>query len=241
MTAALVAQHLRLVAGDQQPESDQESVQQGGVVRVFQILMIKLPVARQRVAVIAQHDQLAAVEGGVEFARHLRAEIGVERLHVVGIGGEDHAAARGDAEMARMVIGRIEIRRHAALAIDAAAERDARQVAFQVVGPLMVRADEFLHIAAQLAAELGGTVRAAILEDIDAAILVARHHHRDRADEGTREIARIGDFRFQPDIVPGAALEDLLDLQAVNMIVGIDPVGHAAQTFGRPDIVLCRI
>ena len=57
---------------------------------------------------------------------------------------------------------RLEIRRHAALAGDAAAERYADELAFEIVGPLVIGADEFLRRAAELTAELGGAVLAAI-------------------------------------------------------------------------------
>jgi len=52
----------------------------------------------------------------------------------------------------------VEVGGHAALSVDAASEWNAGEIALKVVGPLMVGADEFFYVAAELAAELRGAM-----------------------------------------------------------------------------------
>ncbi len=111
--------------------------------------------------------------------------------------GEDHAAARRDRELAHAVLFEAEARGHAALAVDAAPERHAEQVAAEVVGPLVIGAHELARIAAIAPAEFGAAMGAAVLEDMDRAVAAARHHHRRRPDEGALEIAGRGNFRLE--------------------------------------------
>ena len=124
---------------------------------------------------------------------------------------------RRDLELPQAVLGSFEIRRHAALAVRRRGGTARRQVALQVVGPLVIRADELLGVAAQLAAELRAAVRAAVLEHIDRAVLLARDHDRRRPDVRTDEIAGLRDLGFQRDVIPGAAVEYSLDLALVDV------------------------
>jgi hypothetical protein len=56
------------------------------------------------------------------------------------------------------MLGVVEVGGHAALSIDAASEWNAGEIALKVVRPLMVGADEFFDVAAELAAELRGAM-----------------------------------------------------------------------------------
>jgi hypothetical protein len=71
--------------------------------------------------------------------------------------------------------------RHAAELVDAALERNALQIAFQIVRPLVVRAHELGIVAAAMPAEFGAAMRAAILEHMDRTVLSARHHNGRRS------------------------------------------------------------
>src|SRR5262249_26029089 len=155
-------------------------------------------------------------ESCLELGENFRPEIVLQRFHVAAIGREYNAAVSGHVELTQSMIGILEVVWHAAFAIDAAAEWNAGEIAFEVVGPLVVRADELLGVAAQLATELGGAMRAAVLEHIDAAVVGARHHHGRGPDIGSDEIARLRHFAFERDIIPGSAVEDPVDLALVN-------------------------
>src|SRR6185437_8142121 len=135
-----------------------------------------------------------------------------QRLELRGEGSEDDAAARRDAELPEPVLIEPEARRHAALLLEAAAERHADEVAGEVVGPLMVGTDELLGVAARRAAKLGAAMGAAVLDDAHRAVAVARDDDRGRPDEGALEVAGVRDLRLERDEVPGGSMEDALDL-----------------------------
>src|SRR5262249_51639722 len=153
-----VRKHERSVARDQQPERHQESVQQGGVIRVLEILVVELPIAGQRVAVVAQKPRLSPRATRLEPLEHLRAEVILPRLHVSDIGSEHDAAVSRDIEPTQSMPRAVEIGGHAALSVDPASERNAGEIALKIVGPLMVRADEFFGVAAELATEFCGAM-----------------------------------------------------------------------------------
>src|SRR5215469_53027 len=104
---------------------------------------------------MAQNRQLASVEGGLELAQYVGPQIVGQTCHFVGIACEDDTTMRGDGELTGTVPGQHEICTHPTPALYATTERHGLQVAVQVVGPLVIRADERLQIAGQLAAELG--------------------------------------------------------------------------------------
>ena len=143
----------------------------------------------------------------------------------------------GDGEPAQAVLVGVEIRRHAALAADAAAERNADEIAFEIVGPLVIGADEFLGRSRQLAAEFRGAMGAAVFEHVDRAVLRARHHDRRRPDIGADEIAGIRHLGFERHVVPGVAVEDAFDLALVDELVGVDPIRNDAEIVAGPHIV----
>ena len=158
MPAGRIREHERAVAGDQQAERHQEGVQQRGVIGILEILVIELPIAGQRVAVVPQKPWLAAVEGRLELLEHLRPEVILKRFHIVEVGSKHDTAVSRNIEPTQSMLSVVEVGRHAALSVDAASEWNAGEIALKVVGPLMVGADEFFYVAAELAAELRGAM-----------------------------------------------------------------------------------
>jgi hypothetical protein len=55
-------------------------MQQAGMVGILDVLEHQLPVARDPLAQVTEHDEFAAREDPVEIAEHGIAEIAVERL-----------------------------------------------------------------------------------------------------------------------------------------------------------------
>src|SRR5260370_29647902 len=139
------------------------------MVRLLDVLEHQLPVARDPLPQVTEHDELAAREDPVEVAEHGFAEIAVEHLGLGREAGEDDAMAAHHREALQPVLLQAKIRRHAALAVIASAKRHADQLAAEIVGPLMIRADELLGRAATDRAKLGAAMGAAIDEDMDLA------------------------------------------------------------------------
>ena len=129
---------------------------------------------------------------------------------------------------------RAEIGRHAALAAVAAAERKTKQVAGEVVGPLVIGADELLRGASVGGADLHAAVRAAIDEDVDRTVPAADGDDLARAELASLEVARVGNFRFEADIQPVIGAENPALLARENIRVGIDPVRNARNSIIRP-------
>src|SRR5215469_3500629 len=148
---------------------------------------------------------------------------------------------RGYGELTRTVLGQYEIRAHAALALHATAERHGLQVPAQVIGPLVVRANKHLQIARQFTAELGGAMGAAVLEHRDAAVFGSGNDNRRRTNVAADEVAWIGDLSLQANTIPGATVENALDLAPVDPRVGVDPVRDAGKIVFWPDILSRQI
>src|SRR5262249_19147626 len=141
--AGRIRKHERAVAGDQQAERHQKGVQQRRVIGVLEILVIELPIAGQRVAVVTQQPWLSALEGRRGLLEHLRAEVILKRLHVVEVRSKHDTAVSRYVEPTQSMLGAVEVGGHAALSVDAASKWNAGEIALKVVGPLMVGADEF--------------------------------------------------------------------------------------------------
>ena len=129
-------------------EGGVEGVQQGGVVGIAHILGVELPVVVDDLAVGAQHLQRPRAEIALEEARHGRRDPLLDRRHIGFEGAEDEAAENFDADRLHTVAGGVEILRHAALALQPAAEGHAAQPPVQVVGPGVVDAGEEFSISA---------------------------------------------------------------------------------------------
>src|SRR5437764_9832362 len=131
-----------------------------------------------------------------------------------------------------MMIVLAEFRRHAALALDAALERDPGQLAGEVIAPAVIDAGDLLAVPllgqAQQIAAMGATVD----EGVDRAVRATSDDDRDLADCRRDPIAGFGDLRRQAQIAPGRALEDPLLLDPVLLRVRIDAEGHLAERVG---------
>src|SRR5579872_7371832 len=190
--------------------------------------------------VVTENFQLAAVERRLEFAQDFGTEIIGDRFHVVRIGREDDPAVRRHRELAKSVILDLKIGGHTALAGSATTERNADQIAFEIVRPLMVRADERPRVAAQLTAKFRRPMHAAVLEHADRAVLAAGHDDRRRSHVGANEIPGIRHFGFERHIVPCASVENAFDLALVDFLIRVDPVRDDRQIVIGPDIVILR-
>ena len=138
------------------------------------------------------------------------------------------------AKLARRVPLGCRVRRHAALAGDAAPERDTGQVAGKVVGPVVIDAGEFLALAMRGETEQRPAMGAAILERVQLAVGIARHHDRHVAEVGGAERVGARQLGLEAEKIPGVAAKDALLFLRVEIRVGIDPVRHAGQAFAGP-------
>ena len=172
-----VGDHSALLVGAPQAEGDEPGMQQSRMVGVLDVLLHQFPIPRDALAGIAEEPKRAPVEDAVEIAEHLGAEELLERLHIVVEGGEDDAVADRHLQLREAMLLQAEIVRHAAVRLavllDAAAKRQADEIAFEIVGPLVVGAGERGRVAEILPAEGDAPVRADILDDADRAVLVA--------------------------------------------------------------------
>ena len=147
-------------------------------------------------------------------ATMLGAEILRERRRRGAERAEHEPGERLDAQPARRVLLRLAVGRHAALAGNAAAERDPGELAGEIVGPVVIDADDLARLAALLEAQQRAAMGAAVLEGVDDAVGVAGHHHRHVAEIGERKLVRRRQFRFKAQEGPGVAAEDALLLLA---------------------------
>src|SRR4051794_2547505 len=139
-----------------------------------------------------------------------------------------------------MILG-AEGRRHSALFVRAPAEGNTDQGAIQVVGPLMIGADQMRRVATMDAAELGAAMGATVLDHRDRAVLATRDQHRNRADMAALEVARIGNLDLERHVIPSLAAKDALDLKFVDVLAGIDPVGNSGCPLLRPNVGLRNV
>src|SRR5947208_7074099 len=103
-----------------------------------------------------------------------------------------------------------EFGRHAALALDAALEGDAGQLAGEIVAPAVIDAGDLLAVPLLGQAQQIAAVGAAVDEGVDRAIRAARDNDRDLADGRRDPIAGRGDLGFEAEVIPGRPLEDPL-------------------------------
>src|SRR5882672_6884019 len=173
-----------------QLEGREEQMQDARMIGILDVLDIELPVVRQHLLEAAEHDGRAVFEHARNAFDDLLSKVFVERRHVVGETTEDQTMQRRDAQLAQTVIAEAEVFLHAALAVDAVPERNAEQIALQVVGPGVIDAAEVLRVALVLQANHRAAMCAAVLESIELAVRVARDHYWSNADERTAEVAR---------------------------------------------------
>ena len=220
-----VHHQLRLVVGAPEAEGHEPGVQEARVIRVLDVLLHQLPVARNALPVVAEDLQLATVEQAVEVVQHRRAEEVLEGLDIRIERGEDDAAAGRHPELVEAVLLELEVGRHAAVDLaflaHAAAKRHALQVALERIVPLVVRAGEIAPVALALAAEAHAAVGADVLDDVDSAFEVAGQDHRALADDAEAEVAGVRDLGLEADVAPVLAVEEALQLEAVQRLAGV--------------------
>ena len=192
-------------------------MQQRRVVGVLQVLELDLPVGADALARITEDNQAAAVENAVEIGHHLVPEIVLERRHVMVEGGEDDAATGRHLQGLQAVFLHLEVGRHAALFIDATAERYRDQVAREVVGPLVIGADELRRVAVLGITELGAAMGTAVDDHIHRAVGVAHVDHRLVAHETAPVIAGLGNLAFEADKIVAGPAEDHIHLAGIHL------------------------
>src|SRR5215510_10734316 len=149
------------------------------------------------------HDaQRLPIAHPIEVREDGRAEIVLEWLDVLGVAREDDAVALRDLELLKTVLHRVEALRHPALPMDPSVKRDTDQLAFQVEGPVVIRAGKRFRVAGELLTELGTAMRAAVHEHAYLILAVADDHHWSLTHIGLQEVAGLRDLRRQSHVVP---------------------------------------
>jgi hypothetical protein len=64
-------------------------------------------------------------------------------------------------------------------------------------------------------------VGADVLDDVDPALEVADQDHRALADDAHAEVARVRDLGLEADVAPVLAVEEALQLEAVQRLAGV--------------------
>ena len=240
VTAVFVHDHPAFLVRTPQAEGHEPGVQQARVIGILDVLHHQLPVARDALAVVAQQRERAALEDAVQPGRDLRAEIVLQRLDGFAEGGEHQAMQHRHPQASEAVVLQVEVRRHAAVdavaILDAILERQSRQFAVELVGPLVIGAHEAARVAVRLLTEPHPAVGAPVLDHPDAGVhsavprrhAIANHDHLPLADPAELVVADVGDFHFEADIAPVLAVEDAFELALVQLRVGVGPEGHAA-------------
>ena len=207
------------------------------MVAVLHVLHVELPVARKHLAVAAEHAHRRAHDAA-NTLDDLRAEIGLERRRV-GVERTEHQAAQHlDLELARRIL--VAARRRACRpSAHALAERDRGEVAGEIVAPVVIDADDVARLAALVDAEQRAAMRAAVLERVELAVVVARDHHRHRTDRRCAIGVRLRQFGVEAEEIPGRPAEHARLLALEQVAVGIDPVRDPRHALGGP-LPRCR-
>ena len=203
------------------------------MVRVLHVLHVELPVVGQGLGEAAD-DLYRLSQHARQALEDLGAEVVLDRRRVRGQGAEHEPAHPRRAQLAGPVRLEAEGRRHPALAVDTLLEGDPTEVAPTVVAPGVVDALELALVAAVLEADQRAAMGAAVLEGVDLAVGVPRHHHGHQADVRGAVVARARDVRLQAEEVPDRPLEDATLLGAEHLGILIHPVGHAREGLARP-------
>ena len=180
-------------------------------------------------------------EVAADHARHRLAEIFFHGLRRIRERAEHEPGEHFDAQRLQPMLRVVEILRHAALAADAVAERDALKTAREVVAPRMIHAGQRAGVAAFLQAHQRPLVRAAVDQCVDRAMLIARDDDRRFADGGEAPVARIGNFYLQTQKIPDRSTEQPPLFRGVDLGIREHTERHACHTVLRPDQIACKI
>src|SRR3954454_12654365 len=114
-----------------------------------------------------------------------------------------------------MVFLLAELRRHAALPLDAVLERDRGQMTFEIIAPAVINAGDFLAVPVVCQAQQIAAMGAAVNEGVDLAVRAARDDDRDLADRRRVPVTGFRDLAVEAQIAPGRPLEHALLLDPV--------------------------
>lgn len=146
--------------------------------------------------------------------------------------------ARRDSKLLETMVLITEVARHPAELVHTPFERNALQVTFQVIRPLVIRANELSIVAARVATEFGATMGAAVFEHVNGTIFCARDDHRRRTYIRALVVPAVGHFGLQRNEVPGTALKNPLNLASVHIVARVHPIWYRVKAFFRPDQLL---
>ena len=200
MPMVVIHAELAFVVCSPKPKGDKPSVQQTGVVRVFDVLLHELPVAWNALLVVTQNFQLAAIEQTIKVPKDGGPHEVFQGLHFMVERSKHHPSARCHFQRIQAMVFGIKICRHAAIDLavlaNAAPEWHALQFAIQRIAPLVVRTHKFFFITVSFATKRHAPMRAHIFNHMDMAILTPRHDHRALTNDRPFEVTQIGDFCF---------------------------------------------
>src|SRR3546814_615743 len=192
----------------------------------------QLPVAVDARALKAEKPQGALAVALDDLYRH-RPQVFLQRFHLIGEAREDNAVEGGNAQLGQAVPALVEGLAHATLAAHAAQEGHAVELPLQVVVPLVVNALQAAGVAVALLTHQRAAVRAAVLHDMDAAVLRSGDDDGRQPDMGGLVVARLGDLRLQGHVGPHLSTENPLVLQFQIRLVRENLVGHTERLFRR--------
>jgi hypothetical protein len=98
----------------------------------------------------------------------------------------------------------------------------------------VIRAKEFLGVTELLPTELGATVGADVFDGGYRTVRIPGDDDGPLPDGCALEVARIGNFGFEADLVPVFGIENALELSLVNFRVGVGPERYPAGPFMAP-------
>ena len=225
---AVVRVHAQLafVVGSPKAKGNKPGVQQTGVIGVLDVLLHQLPVARDALAVVAQHLELAAVEQAVEVGEDGWPHEILQRLHAVVKRRKHHAATGGDFQGGEAMVFGVKVGRHAtvdlAVLANPAPKWHALQIAFEVVTPLVIGADKLFFMAMAFATKLHAPMGANVFDHVNLPLVVTRHDDRALTHHRAFEITCKGDFSLETHIAPMVLIKETLQLLFVAVFIGVD-------------------
>ncbi len=207
MTAGFIHFDFGFLIGAEEPERYKEDVQKTGVVRILDVFKHQFPVAGDLLAHGSQNAQRPPIEDTLEVVPHQLAQILTERNHLVVERYENHSIDRLHFQLVQAVVGQREVGRHtahAAIAIcNALAERNAEQIPFEIIIPLMVNAGKMGSVAVRAAADARATMSALVYDRVQFALFVSGDNNRRIPNGRGLEIARLRQFGFKTYVIPG--------------------------------------
>ena len=205
------------------------------MVGVAGVVGVELPVAVDELPLVAQ-DLHRLAHQALQVVADRLVEVVLECFAPFGQGAEDDAPEALDPQLAEAVPRRIEVPGEAALPLDAPPERNAHEVAGEVVAPVVIDAGVVPGIAELLAAHDRAAMGAAVDEGVQSALPVPADDHRRIAHVHAFEIPRFGDLGLEAQVVPGGPPEDAELLFVVEPAIVIDAEGYAGEVVARPDV-----